>query len=82
MPLNEPGSRYNDRVNQLDITLAQTFRAGIRSHTAQLRPEVAIFNALNVNPVLTQLTVYGPTLGNVSSILNPRVVRLGLTVQF
>jgi hypothetical protein len=37
---------------------------------------------LNANPVLSQLTVWGPTLGNVTTILNPRAVRLGLTIQF
>jgi hypothetical protein len=82
VPLTEPGSRYNDRVNQLDITFSRTFRAGLGTKTTQLRPEIAVYNALNANPVLSQLTVFGPTLGNVSSILNPRVVRLGLTIQF
>src|SRR5262249_11741568 len=82
VPLTEPGSQYNDRVNQLDITFARIFKANMAAKSAQIRPELAIYNALNANPVLSQLTVYGPTLGNVSSILNPRVVRLGLSIQF
>ena len=82
VPLAEPGSQYNDRVNQFDITFAKIFRRAMGGRTLQIRPELALYNALNANPVLSQLTVYGPTLGNVSSILNPRVVRVGVTVQF
>jgi hypothetical protein len=82
VPLAEPGSQYNDRVNQLDITFARIFKAAMGGRTVQLRPELALHNALNANPVLSQLTVFGPSLGNVSSILNPRVMRLGVTVQF
>jgi hypothetical protein len=82
VPLTEPGSRYNDRVNQLDITFGRLFKMNVGSKTTRLRPEVALYNALNANPVLSQLTVWGPTLGNVSTILNPRVVRFGLTFQF
>jgi hypothetical protein len=82
VPLAEPGSQYNDRVNQLDITFARVFKAAMGGHTLRVRPELALYNALNANPVLSQLTVYGPTLGNVSSILNPRVMRVGVTVQF
>ena len=47
-----------------------------------LRPEFALFNVFNVNPVLTQTNVYGPALGQVTSVLKPRVLRLGLTVKF
>jgi hypothetical protein len=82
VPLSEPGSQYNDRVNQLDITFARVFRAGVRSKTTTFRPEIALYNALNANPVLSQLNVFGPTLGNVTTILNPRAVRMGLTMQF
>ena len=82
MPLAQPGSQYNDRVNQLDITFGRVFKAAMGGRTLQVRPELALYNALNANPVLSQLTVFGPTLGNVSSILNPRVMRLGVTVQF
>ena len=76
--LNEPGSEFNDRVNQLDLSIARSFRAsGI-----DIRPELGLFNVLNANPVLTQVNTYGPALGNVSSVLAPRLVRLGLTMRF
>ena len=76
--LNEPGSAYNDRVSQLDLTLSKSFRqAGV-----DVRPELSLFNLFNANPVLTQINAYGPALGNVLTILNPRVLRVGLTVRF
>jgi len=76
--LNEPGTEYNDTVNQLNLTLAKSFRRG----NVDIRPEVAAFNALNANPVLSQVNTFGPSLGRVNTILNPRLVRLGLAVKF
>ncbi|HZM92677.1 MAG TPA: hypothetical protein VFB92_04620 [Vicinamibacterales bacterium] len=76
--LNEPGSEYIDRLNQLDLTIARNFRSG----RVVIRPELAMFNALNAAPVLTQTTIYGPNLGQITSILNARLLRLGMTVRF
>ena len=76
--LNEPGSDYNDRANQLDVTLSKV----ITLDRLRVRPEVAIFNALNANPVVNQTNVYGPSLGNVITILSPRMVRLGVNLEF
>ena len=39
--LNEPGSAYNDRVNQLDLTISKV----INVDRLRVRPEVAVFNA-------------------------------------
>ena len=76
--LNEPGSDYNDPANQLDVTLSKV----ITLDRLRVRPEVAIFNALNANPVVNQTNVYGPSLGNVITILSPRMVRLGVNLDF
>ena len=76
--LNEPGTEYNDRINQLDFTVSRSFRGrGI-----DFRPEVAIFNLLNVSPVTAQTNTFGPNLGRVTSVLNARLVRLGFTAKF
>ncbi len=77
--LNEPGSVYNDTVNQLDFSLMKNFRAG---HGVDLRPDVSLFNLLNANPVLTQTNAFGSALGNAVTILAPRMLRVGLTVKF
>ena len=76
--LNEPGTEYNDRLNQLDLTIARNMRTG----RLIVRPELAMFNALNAAPVLTQTTVFGPNLGRVTSILNARLLRVGVLVKF
>ncbi len=77
--LNEPGTEYNDRRNQLDLTLSRSFRYGAG---VEMRPELALFNALNASTVLTQTNTFGPNLGRVTSILDARVVRLGMLVKF
>ncbi len=76
--LNEPGSAYMPRVNELDLTLSKSFRHA----NVDIRPEIALFNLFNANPVLTQTNTFGPALGNVLTILNPRVLRVGMTVKF
>jgi hypothetical protein len=76
--LNDPGSVYAERVNQLDFTFAKTFIArGIR-----LTPEVSLFNALNANPIVSQTTAFGPALGNPLRILEGRLIRLGFQARF
>jgi hypothetical protein len=54
--LSEPGSVYADRVNQLDFTLAKTFIV----NRIRLTPEVSLFNMLNANPIVSQVTAFGP----------------------
>jgi hypothetical protein len=77
-PLNEPGSQYYDRVNQLDMTIAKTFR----TRTWQIIPEVSFFNLLNTNPVYLETTAVGPSLGTPSRILEARLVRFGVQMRF
>ena len=76
--LNEPGTVFNDRVNQLDFSLTRTFRSG----RFVFRPELSLFNAFNANPVLTQTNTYGPALGNAVTVLPARLLRLGLYMDF
>jgi hypothetical protein len=76
--LNAPGTEYSDRLNQLDLTIARSIRSG----RVVIRPELAMFNALNAAPVLTQTNVFGPNLGRVTSILNARLLRMGVLVKF
>jgi hypothetical protein len=76
--LNDPGTEFNDRVNQLDLNVSRSFRHG----GVDIRPELSLFNVFNDDPVLGQVNTFGPALGDVTSILAPRLVRLGLTVRF
>jgi hypothetical protein len=77
-PLNEPGSVYADRINQLDFAFAKTFRVG----TWQVTPDVSLFNALNANPITSYTVAYGPTLGYPLRILEGRLVRFGVRARF
>ena len=47
-----------------------------------MRPEISIFNLLNANPVTGVTNTWGPALDRVNAILDPRLVRLGLTIRF
>jgi hypothetical protein len=76
--LNEPGSLFNDTVNQTDVSITKSFRRG----TYELRPELSVFNLFNSNAVLTQTNTFGSALGNAITILPQRMARLGLTVKF
>jgi hypothetical protein len=76
--LNEPGTVYNQRVNQLDFTLSKSFKRG----NLDVRPQLTLFNALNANPATSVINAYGSSLDNISAVLNPRLLQLGVTVKF
>ena len=77
MRLTEPGSRYLDRVNQLDLTFAKSFGVG----RVRVSPEVSLFNAYNANPVLSEATAY-PRVGTPLSILDGRLIRFSAQMRF
>jgi hypothetical protein len=76
--LNRPNTLFLDTVKQLDLNLSKSIRAS----GVEIRPEVAVFNALNANPVTAQTNAFGPNLDRVNSILPGRLVRFGLTVRY
>jgi hypothetical protein len=76
--LNRPNTLFLDRVNQLDVNFSKT----VRTAGVEIRPEVAIFNALNANPVTGQINAFGPNLDRVTAILPGRLVRFGVTVKY
>ncbi|MEZ5418815.1 MAG: TonB-dependent receptor [Vicinamibacterales bacterium] len=70
--------RTEDVTRFLDVRVAKRLRIG----RANLEGTVDLFNALNANHVLNQVTRVGATLGRPNSILTPRIVRFGLTARF
>ncbi|MBI2835117.1 MAG: carboxypeptidase regulatory-like domain-containing protein [Acidobacteria bacterium] len=76
--LNQPGSEFNERVNQLDFSISKSFRMG----KVQLKPQVDVFNATNRIPVLTMVNTYGSSLGRAVTVLDPRLVRVGVQIEF
>jgi len=84
-----PGIRFEPRWNQLDLALRRTFAV----RTLRVQAQVELFNALNANPVLTEGTALSTTLapflssdsasgGTPTSILQPRIIRVGLQFRF
>jgi hypothetical protein len=75
-----PGSLRGDRVNQLDFRVAKILRfSGKRTMIA-----LDLYNALNVNPVLTYNNAYVPngTWLQPTSVLTPRLFRISAEFNF
>jgi hypothetical protein len=73
-----PGTKYEDRWNQLDVSVKKVFRVGRR----EIQGQIALFNALNSNVVLAENEQFGVTLGEPRNILQGRMLRLGLLFNF
>ena len=65
-------NRY-DRWVMLDLRVGRIFRVG----NLRFEPFADAYNLLNRNTILSEVTTVGSSLGNVSSTINPRVVRIG-----
>jgi hypothetical protein len=80
VPLVAPGTESTDRVNQLDINVGKWITLG----KVKIQPEFSVFNALN------KLAAYGFRSYNYtttsyfqpSTILPPRILRLGMQVKW
>jgi Carboxypeptidase regulatory-like domain/TonB-dependent Receptor Plug Domain len=81
IPLTPHGTEFLDRINQLDFSLAKWFEVG---GGRRLQLQADIFNITNANPVLGVRSVnFGTAAYNqVSSILNPRVIRFGAQLKW
>lgn len=73
-----PGTKFLDRWNQIDLSLRKRFTV----RNVRLDASLDIFNALNSNVVLSEVTSFGPNLGNPTSILQPRLLRLSFNMKF
>ncbi len=78
IPLSEPGSLYLDRLNQLDLS----FSKAIRYRRARIAPQIGIFNVTNAATVISQINAYGVAVDRVQEILDGRIVRFGVQVDF
>jgi hypothetical protein len=76
--LNEPGSIYLPRINQLDLSLA----GSINTKGLRVTPRLDIFNAMNVSTTLSAQNTFGPQLDRSLTILGGRLIRLGLNINY
>jgi hypothetical protein len=78
--LNQPGSLYLPRWNQLDLRLARKFNLPGGKGTWQIQAD--LFNALNAHTILAVTTNYGKALGQATQALQPRILTLGAQLHF
>ena len=78
--LVEPGTRYGDRINQMDIRVAKVLRHG-RSRTVAA---FDIYNALNSSVGLTYNNAFvpGAPWPRPNTILTPRFLRITVETEF
>ena len=77
-PLLSPGVNYLPRWNQMDISGGKTFQVG----KVVVGGVFTVYNVLNSNADLGQTQTFGATLGRPTSILQARLLRLGITAKF
>jgi hypothetical protein len=89
LQLASPGTRYEPHYSQLDFGVRRTFK--IRGVTAQA--QVDLFNATNSGAILTEGTALSSTVapflssspdagGTPTTILQPRLIRIGAQLRF
>jgi hypothetical protein len=76
--LNEPGSLYYPRYNQLDLNFKKNFRYGSKTFSGQ----IDFFNVLNGNAIFARQDTVGNSLGDVTTILQGRLTRLAFQMKF
>ena len=78
VPLIAPGTKFLGRQNQIDLRLKRVFAFSGK----QIEAQFDMFNALNANPILTQNQTFGTALDKPASVLQGRLIRLGLQAKF
>jgi hypothetical protein len=78
VPLIQPGTKYLERWNQVDIRLAKRFRV----HRVRFQGQLDFFNILNASSILGVTETYGTSLDRPTSILQGRLIAIGAQVAF
>jgi hypothetical protein len=77
--LVEPGTMFGDRINQLDLRFSKSVTLG---QSRKLRLMGDIYNAMNVSPVISVNTTYGPNWLRPTQILVGRFLKVGAQFDF
>jgi len=72
------GTIRQPNVNIVDLNLKRSFKVGHMN----FYPRVDIFNILNTSGIQTYITQLGPTYGNAITILDGRLIKFGLNVNW
>jgi len=73
-----PNTKFEPRWNQLDLSVKRTFRFSRKEVQGQL----AVFNVLNANTVLQEVQSFGSSLGQPQNVLQGRLMRLAVLINF
>jgi outer membrane receptor protein involved in Fe transport len=77
--LIRPNSFYPEgRGNQIDFRVSRRFQL----NRMRVEPQFNIYNMTNASDVVSQTTRYGTAWQNVTGVLPPRMVKLGVQVDF
>jgi hypothetical protein len=74
----QPFTMFEGRINQLDIRVTKAVTVG----RTRLQGMLDVFNVLNASPILAINTQYGPAWQRPQQILDARLFRLGVQVNF
>jgi hypothetical protein len=67
------------RLQQLDVRISRSLRL---SRGVRIQPQVDFFNLLNSNSVLGITTRLGPAYNTPTNVLDPRMIKFGVNVNF
>ncbi len=76
--LVQPGDKYGDRLNQVDLRFGKVLRFG----STRTLVALDLFNAFNTNTTDVYQTVYGPTYLNPASIMAARLAKISAQFDF
>ena len=74
----EPQTMFEDRIQQVDLRFSRMFRAG----GVRLQGMFDIYNLFNASPILAINTTYGPSWLTPTSIMDARLFKFGVQVDF
>ena len=78
VPLLKPGTKYLERYNQIDVRLAKKFQVG----KIKMQGQFDMFNVLNGSNILSTIEAFGSTLDRPASILQGRLLAVGMQLNF
>src|SRR5688572_16049678 len=78
VPLEPPGSMFEDRLQQVDLRFSRSFQID----NYRIRGNVDVANLFDASNVLNLQRQFGPTYLNVLQIMGGRLVKLGLQLDF
>lgn len=79
VPLMAPATEFADRLDQLDVRLAKSFKIGQKG---RVQATASVYNVFNANSTLVWNTTYGPSWLTPSLILQGRLVKFGAQFDF